>query len=75
MKTADELNDLRKRVLAGEEFDAPTYREIIQSYRAARLAGVSATAPKIKAKATAAASSAPADLQTLLAGLGLPKKG
>lgn len=75
MKTADELNDLRKRVLAGEEFDADSYREIIRSYRASRFAGVSAAAPKVKAKAEAKAVTAPVDLQTLLGSLGLPKRG
>lgn len=74
MKTVDELNDLRKRVLAGEEFDAESYREIILSYRAARAAGVSAAAPKVKAKAEGKAAAAPVDLQVLLGSLGLAKK-
>lgn len=74
MKTVDELNDLRKRVLAGEEFPAEEYREIMISYRAARLAGVSAAAPKAKAKAASAAAATPVDLQALLGTLGLAKK-
>lgn len=74
MKTAEEINDLRKRVLAGEEFPAAEYREIIQSYRASRLAGVSAVAEKTKKKAAATTAAAPQDLQALLSGLGLAKK-
>ena len=42
MKTPEQINDLRQRVLAGEEFAADEYREIIRSYREARMAGVSA---------------------------------
>jgi hypothetical protein len=74
MKTVDELNDLRKRVLAGEEFSPEAYREIIVSYREARLAGVSAAAPKAKAKAEGQTAKAPVDLQVLLGSLGLAKK-
>ena len=74
MKTADELNDLRRQVLAGKEFSPEEYRQIIADYREARMAGVSAAAPKVKAKAEAKASAAPVDLQTLLGSLGLAKK-
>lgn len=73
MKTAEELNDLRKRVIAGEEFPADEYREIIRSYRASRLAGVAAVAVKTKGKAEAKAKAAPVELNVLLAGLGLSK--
>ena len=74
LKTVEELNDLRQRVLAGEEFPVEEYREILRSYRAARLAGVSAAAPKTKAKAEAATKAAPVDLNVLLGSLGLGKK-
>lgn len=74
LKTVDELNDLRQRVLAGEEFPVEEYREILRSYRAARLAGVTAAAPKTKAKAEAATKAAPVDLNALLGSLGLGKK-
>ena len=74
MKTAEELNDLRKRVLAGEEFSREEYAEIVKSYRAARATGVANAAPKTKAKAEAAAAKAPVDLQALLGNLGLAKK-
>ena len=71
MKTAEDLNDLRKRVLAGEEFSAEEYTEIIREYRAARLAGVSAAAPRTKAKAEAATKAAPVELGALLESFGL----
>ena len=71
MKTAEEINDLRKRVLAGEEFSAEEYTEIIKEYRAARLAGVSASAPRTKAKAASAAAAAPVELGALLESFGL----
>lgn len=74
LKTVDELNDLRQRVLAGEDFPAEEYREILRSYRAARLAGVTAAAPKTKAKAEAVKAAAPVDLNVLLGSLGLGKK-
>ena len=69
--TVEQLNDLRVRVLAGEEFPAEEYRRIIQSYRANRLAGVTSAAPKTKAKAAATAKAAPQDLSTLMSSLGL----
>jgi hypothetical protein len=71
LATAEELNDLRKRVLAGEEFPAAEYRKIIAAYRANRLGAVAASAPKTKAKAAASAKAAPVDLSTLLGGIGL----
>ena len=74
LKTVEELNDLRQRVLAGEEFPVEEYREILRSYRAARLAGVTAAAQKTKAKAEAATKAAPVDLNVLLGSLGLGKK-
>lgn len=49
-KTVDELNDLRQRVLAGEDFLAEEYREILRSYRAARLVGVAAASRKPRRK-------------------------
>lgn len=69
--TVEELNDLRKRVLSGEEFPAEEYKRIIQAYRANRSAGVAAAAPKAKAKAAASAKAAPQDLATLMGNLGL----
>lgn len=71
LATADELNDLRKRVLAGEEFPAEEYRKIIAAYRANRLGAVTAAAPKAKARAEASSKAAPVDLNTLLGNLGL----
>ena len=71
LATAEELNDLRKRVLAGEDFPAEEYRKIIAAYRANRLGAVTAAAPKAKAKAAASAKAAPVDLNSLLGGLGL----
>jgi hypothetical protein len=71
LATVEELNDLRQRVLAGEEFPAEEYRRIIQAYRANRLAGVTAAAPKTKAKAAATAKAAPQDLSSLMSSLGL----
>lgn len=71
LATAEELNDLRKRVLAGEEFPAEEYRKIIAAYRANRLGAVTASAVKTKAKAAATAKAAPQDLSTLLGSLGL----
>lgn len=71
LPTAEELNDLRQRVLAGEEFPAEEYRKIIQAYRANRLGAVAAAAPKTKAKAASSAKAAPQDLATLMQNLGL----
>lgn len=71
LHTAEELNDLRRRVLSGEEFPADEYRKIIAAYRANRLGAVSAAAPKTKAKAASAAKAAPVDLNALLGGIGL----
>lgn len=71
LATAEELNDLRKRVLSGEEFPAEEYRKIIQAYRANRLGTVTAAAPKAKAKAAATAKATPQDLASLMGSLGL----
>lgn len=71
MVTPEQLNDLRQRVLAGEEFPAEEYRKIIAAYRANRLGAVSAAAPKAKAKAEAGKKAAPVDLNALLGGIGL----
>lgn len=71
LPTAEELNDLRKRVLSGEEFPAEEYRKIIQAYRANRMGAVAAAAPKAKAKAASAKAATPQDLATLMGSLGL----
>ena len=71
LPTAEQLNDLRARVLAGEEFKAEEYSRIIAAYRAHRMGAVAAAAPKAKAKAASKAASAPVDLNTLLGGIGL----
>ena len=71
--TAEQLNDLRQRVLAGEEFSAEEYRKIIRSYRASRETAVEKAAPKVQARAAAKEKAAPVDLQVLLGNLGLGK--
>ena len=73
MKTAEEINDLRKRILNGEEVSADEYREIIRSYRAQRLGAVTASAPATKARAASKAANAPVDLSSLMASIGLSK--
>lgn len=67
--TPENLNDLRQRVLAGEDFPAEEYRAILQGYRALRLQGMPAAHEKAKAKTAAAAKAAPVDLSVLMAGL------
>lgn len=74
MLNAEQLNDYRKRILAGEDIPVAEYEEIIRSYRNSRGTAVEAAAPKTKAKAAAAAKAAPMDLATLMAGLKLPPK-
>ena len=69
-----ELNDLRQAVLDGKEFSAEEYKRIIQSYRSARLQGVTVSAEKTKAKAETKAKAAPVDLGALMASLIPPKK-
>jgi len=71
LATVEELNDLRQRVLAGEEFSSEEYSKIIQAYRANRLAAVGASAVKTRTKAAASAKAAPQDLATLMNTLGL----
>jgi len=71
LHTVEQLNDLRTRVLAGEEFSAEEYGAIIRAYRANRLAAVSTSAPKTKAAAAAKTKSAPQDLASLMNTLGL----
>ncbi len=71
LATVDELNDLRQRVLAGEEFSSEEYSKIIQAYRANRLAAVGASAVKTRAKAAASTKAAPQDLSSLMNSLGL----
>ena len=73
MKTAEEINDLRKRIPNGEEVSADEYREIIRSYRAQRLGAVTASAPATKARAASAKANAPVDLNSLMASIGLSK--
>ena len=76
MLNADQLNDYRKRILAGEDIPVAEYEEIIRTYRLSRGSAVEAAAPKVKAKAEAKAKAAPMDLATLMAGLKLtPKVG
>ena len=76
MLNADQLNDYRKRILAGEDIPVAEYEEIIRTYRASRGASVEAAAPKVKAKAEAKAKATPMDLATLMAKLKLtPKAG
>lgn len=71
LTTVEELNDLRQRVLAGEEFSSEEYSKIIQAYRANRLNATTASAVKTRAKAAASAKAAPQDLATLMNTLGL----
>jgi len=75
LKSLEELNDLRKRVLAGETFPAEEYRQILISYRELRGGAVAAAAPKTVAKAEAKAKAAPVDLNTLMGNLGLTGGG
>ena len=72
--STEELNDLRKQVLDGKEFSVEEYKQIIQSYRAARLGAVTASAEKTRAKAETKAKAAPVDLSVLMASIGLGKK-
>lgn len=67
--TIDELNDLRRRQLAGEELTEDEYRYFIRSYRAIRRGVVDTAAPKIERKAAAAKTSTAVPLETILAGL------
>ena len=71
LATVEQLNDLRQRVLAGEDFSAEEYGNIIRAYRANRLAAVSASAPKTKAAAASKTKAAPQDLASLMNTLGL----
>ena len=74
MLNADQLNDYRQRILAGEDIPVEEYQQIILAYRNSRGAAVEAAAPKVKAKAAAAAKAAPMDLSTRMAGIGLQMK-
>lgn len=74
MLDAQQLNDCRKRILAGEDISPAEYQNIIRSYRASRLGAVTASAPATKARAAAATKAAPIDLNTLMAGIGLQMK-
>ena len=68
MTEAERLNDLRQRVLAGEDVTIEEYTEIIQSLRAKRNGDLVASAEK---KAATKAKAAPIDLDALLGGLGI----
>ncbi len=70
MTEAERLNDLRQRVLAGEDVSLEEYREIIQSLRAKRTGDLVDSAAKKAAKAKDSAKP-PVDLDTLLGGLGI----
>lgn len=70
MTEAERLNDLRQRVLAGEDVSMDEYREIIQSLRAKRSGDITDAAVKKATKAKAEAKPA-VDLDTLLGGLGI----
>lgn len=66
---AERLNDLRQRVLAGEDVSTDEYREIIQSLRSKRMGDLQESAEK-KAKAKTE-TKPPVNLDDLLGGLGL----
>lgn len=74
MLDAAALNDLRQRVIAGEELPIDQYTEVIKAYRAQRAGAVAASAPATKARAASKAAAAPVDLSVLMAGIGLAKK-
>lgn len=69
MLDAQQLNDYRQRILAGEDISVDEYTEIIRNYRLTRGAAVATAAPKTKAKAATAAASTPRDLSTMMAQL------
>lgn len=68
MTEAERLNDLRQRVLAGEDVTTEEYTEIIQSLRRKRTGDLEVSATK---KAEAKAKAQPVDLDALLGGLGI----
>lgn len=68
MTESERLNDLRQKVLAGEDVSIEEYTEIIQSLRAKRNGDLVQSAEK-KAKAKAKAD--PIDLDTLFGELGI----
>jgi hypothetical protein len=68
MTEFERLNDLRQKVLAGEDVTIEEYTEIIQSLRAKRSGDLVISAEK---KAVAKAKAQPIDLDALLGGLGL----
>lgn len=70
MTEAERLNDLRQRVLAGEDVSVDEYREIIQSLRNKRMGDLQESSAKKTAKAKDTAKPA-VDLDTLLGGLGI----
>ncbi len=67
--TVEQINDLRKQVLAGKEFSVEEYSKIIRAYHAFRLAGATSIAPKVTERAAAAKRATPVDLATILAKL------
>lgn len=70
MTEAERLNDLRQRVLAGEDVSIDEYREIIQSLRNKRMGDLQESSAKKAAKSKDSAKPA-VDLDTLLGGLGI----
>jgi len=70
MTESERLNDLRQKVLAGEEVSLDEYKEIIQSLRSKRTGDLVDSAAK-KATKAKAEKTPPVDLDTLLGGLGI----
>lgn len=62
LSTSQRLNDLRARVVSGEEVSPEEYRDIIASIRATRLSAAMPTKTKAKAKS----SSSPINLEDLM---------
>lgn len=69
MLDAQQLNDYRQRILAGEDIPVDEYTEIIRNYRLTRGAAVTAAAPKTKARAASAEAAIPRDLSSMMAQL------
>ena len=69
MLDAQQLNDYRQRILAGEDIPVDEYTEIIRNYRLTRGAAVAAAAPKTKARAASAEAATPRDLSSMMAQL------
>jgi len=72
MTESERLNDLRQKVLAGEDVSLDEYKEIIQSLRSKRMGDLVDSAAKKATKASATKTkSPPVDLDSLLGGLGI----